>query len=147
MDFNSELSGERSCEICFYLLQLYCWYRPFPWPLPTFLHIHTHTRPNRSPPFSLNNPTKPIKPPPSVSSAPATAATPGLVRWTAMTIIKLIPCNNAKTKGIPSLPVPSPLILPDNAPTTAPILQNVSKTVPAPARKPALPKLHVRAGT
>ena len=145
MDYNSGLSGERSCEICFYLLQLYCWYRPFPWPLPTFLHIHTHTHLSSWSPYPIF--LLLLNLPPSVSSAPATAATPGLVRWTAMTIIKLIPCNNAKTKGIPSLPVPSPLILPDNAPITAPILQNVSKTVPAPARKPALPKLHVRAGT
>ena len=145
MDFNSELSGERSCEICFYLLQLYCWYRPFPWPLPTFLHIHTQTHLlswSPYPTFPL-----PLNSPPSVSSAPATAAMPDLVRWKAMTIIKSIPCNNARTRDIPSLHVPSPLILPDNAPITPPILQNVSKTVHAPARKQALPKLHVRAGT
>ena len=143
MDFNSELSGERSCEICFYLLQLYCWYRPFPWPLPTFLHIHTHTHLSSWSPYPIF--LLHLNSPPSVFSAPATAATRVSVK--AMTIIKLIPCNNAKTKGIPSLPVPSPLILPDNAPTTAPISQNVSKTKCAPARKPALPKLHVRAGT
>ena len=51
------------------------------------------------------------------------------------------PCNNAETRDIPSLPVPSPLILPDNVPITALILPNVSKTGRAPARKPALPKL------
>ena len=58
-----------------------------------------------------------------------------------MTIIKSIPFNNARTRDIPSLHVLSPLILPDNAPITPPILQNVSKTVPVPAKKQALPKL------
>ena len=108
---------------------------------PAYLHLHTHTHPNRSPPFSLNKPTKPLRPPPSVSSAPKTAATPASDPWAETTAIKSIPCNNAETRDIPSLHVPSPLILPDNAPITPPILQNVSKTVHAPARKQALPKL------
>ena len=46
-----------------------------------------------------------------------------------------------ETRDIPSLHVPSPLILPDNVHITPPILQNVSKTVPVPAKKQALPKL------
>ncbi len=103
--------------------------------------LPTHTHPNRSPPFSLNNPTKPLRPPPSVSSAPKTAATPASDPWAETTAIKSIPCNNAETRDIPSLHVPSPLILPDNVHITPPILQNVSKTVPAPAKKQALPKL------
>ena len=53
----------------------------------------------------------------------------------------MTPASNARTRDIPSLHVPSPLILPDNVPITPPILQNVSKTVPAPAKKQALPKL------
>ena len=89
----------------------------------------------------MNNPTKPLRPPPSVSSAPKTAATPASDPWAETTAIKSIPCNNVETRDIPSLHVPSPLILPDNAPITPPILQNVSKTVPAPAKKQALPKL------
>ena len=89
----------------------------------------------------MNNPTKPIKPPPSVSSAPLTAATQASDPWAETTAIKSIPCNNAETRDIPSLPVPSSLILPDNVPITALILPNVSKTGRAPARKPALPKL------
>ena len=108
---------------------------------PAYLHLHTHTHPNRSPPFSLNKPTKPLRPPPSVSSAPKTAATPASDPWAETTAIKSIPCNNAETRDIPSLHVPSPLILPDNVHITPPILQNVSKTVPVPAKKPALPKL------
>ena len=95
--------------------------------------LPTHTHPSRSPPFSLNNPTKPIKPPPSVSSAPLTAATQASDPWAETTAIKSIPCNNAETRDIQSLPVPSSLILPDNVPITALILPNVSKTAPAPA--------------
>ena len=53
----------------------------------------------------------------------------------------MTPGSNARTRDIPSLHVPSPLIFPDNVHITPPILQNVSKTVPAPAKKPALPKL------
>ena len=63
---------------------------------------------------------------------------PDLVRWKAMTIIKSIPFNNARTRDIPSLHVPSPLIFPDNVHITPPILQNVSKTAPAPAVRPVM---------
>ena len=43
-----------------------------------------------------------------------------------------------ETRDIPSLHVPSPLILPDNVHITPPILQNVSKTAPAPAVRPVM---------
>ncbi len=67
---------------------------------------------------------------------PMTAAMPGLVPWAAMTAaIKSTPPNNAGTKVIPLRPVPYPLILPDNALTTAVILPNASKTSRAPVKK------------
>ena len=49
--------------------------------------------------------------------------------------IKSTPPNNVGTRVIPLRPVPCPLILPDNALTTAVILPNVLKTSRAPVKK------------
>ena len=57
----------------------------------------THTHPNRSPPFSLNNPTKPIRLPLSASSVSATA-TPTSALAKATAFMTLIRPNSAKTK-------------------------------------------------
>ncbi len=59
--------------------------------------MHTHTHPNRSPPFSLNNPTKPIRLPLSASSVSATA-TPTSALAKATAFMTLIRPNSAKTK-------------------------------------------------
>lgn len=78
-----------------------------------------------------------IKRPQFASSVPAIVTrTPGSVREAAMTAaIKSTPPNNVGTRVIPLRPVPCPLILPDNALTTAVILPNASKTSRAPVKK------------
>ena len=95
-------------------------------------HTHTYTPIELEP---ISDIPASLKLAPSVSSAPATAATPGLVRWTA----KIIPVRLPSFVLRPVMQQPPArcrIIFTTAARTTTPIIGAVAKTKCAPARKP-----------